>query len=90
MPCRGGVYPPSRLAVGILETDKPMDAITIHDLAVRGAPRANLQLFTNRSPFSQGVEPGAQFGVGGRSEEREHEAGTSERLLATGGVGGKQ
>lgn len=75
------------LRLGILETDKPMGAMTIHYLAVRGAPRSNLQLFTDRTPLGQAVKPGTQFGGGGRAEEREDETGTSERLLSIGGVG---
>jgi len=81
---------PDGLVLGFLKPDEPSDAIAIHYLTIRGAPRANLQLFTNRSSLGQGAEPGAQFGGGGRAEKREHETGTSERLLATSGIGSKK
>jgi hypothetical protein len=42
----------SALSLGILETHEPMDAVTIHDVVVGGAPRTNLELLTNSSPLS--------------------------------------
>jgi hypothetical protein len=35
------------LTLDIFETDEPVDAMTIYDLSVRRAPRAQLQLFTD-------------------------------------------
>ena len=81
----------TRLSVlAILESDKPVKAVPVDDLAIGCAPRPYLEVIHDLTALGEPGEPVLQGrGVSG-AQQGQHHSLASERELVTGRVGGKE
>ena len=73
-----------------LETDKPVDSITIDDLPIGRAPRPLLQVLHDPATFAQTGKPCTQGRRIGGTQESQHHALGSEWPFVPGHVGAGQ
>ena len=81
---------PPGSALVILETDQPVQAVPVDDLAVGCAPRPHLEVIDHPAALAEPGEPVLQGrGVGG-AEQGQHQSLASQGGLVAGRVGGKE
>jgi len=74
----------------VLESDKPVKAVPVDDLAVGCAPRPYLEVIHELAALGEPGEPVLQGRDVSSAEQGQHHSLASERGLVTGRVGGKE